>query len=67
MYLYVIGKNITVEFLSTLLYKPEWTVKRICEDFALTPSEVHAAWSVYYDNKEQVDRHVMEALNKKGD
>src|SRR5690606_11821700 len=56
----VIGKGITVEFLSLFLNDPEWTVERICEDYDLTPAEVHAAWAFYYDHKAAIDQHAAE-------
>lgn len=63
-YYRVIGKGVTVEFLSTLLDKPEWTIERICADYDLTPAEVHAAWSFYYDHREEIDARLREAANR---
>ncbi|MCA0455456.1 MAG: DUF433 domain-containing protein [Chloroflexi bacterium] len=60
-YYRIIGKGVTVEFLSTLLDKPEWTIERICADYDLTPAEVHAAWSFYYDHREEIDRRLQDA------
>ena len=63
----VIGKGITVEFLSRLIDDPEWSMERICDGYGLTPAEVYAAWSFYYDHKEEIDEHVRlndEAISK---
>lgn len=57
-YYRVAGKGITVEFLSRLLNDQEWSVERICENYGLTPAEVHAAWAFYYDHQEEIDRRL---------
>lgn len=56
----VTGKGVTVEFLSTFIDDPDWTVESICEGYDLTPAELHAAWSFYYDHKDEIDRRVAE-------
>ncbi|MFN8376100.1 MAG: DUF433 domain-containing protein [Anaerolineae bacterium] len=57
----VVGKGVTVEFLSLFVDDPEWTVERICENYNLTPAEVYAAWSFYYDHKAEIDARVKAA------
>jgi uncharacterized protein (DUF433 family) len=54
----VIGMGVTVEFLACLIDGPEWTVERICQDYNLTPAEVHAAWAFYYDHKDEIDQRI---------
>lgn len=54
----IVGKGVTVEFLSTLLNHPEWPVERICENYNLTPAEVHAAWAFYYDHQREIDERL---------
>ncbi len=54
----VVGKGVTVEFLSRLIDHPEWPMDRICENYGLTPAEVHAAWAFYYDHKQEIDQRV---------
>jgi uncharacterized protein (DUF433 family) len=54
----IVHKGITVTFLATLIDDPEWTVERICENYNLTPAEVHAAWAFYYDHKAEVDHYI---------
>jgi uncharacterized protein (DUF433 family) len=60
-YYRIIGKGVTVEFLSRLIDDPEWSVERICANYNLTPAEVYAAWLFYYDHKEEIDARVKAA------
>lgn len=60
----VAGTGITVAFLSRFVDDPNWSVERICAKYALTPSQVYAAWSYYYSHKEEVDRAIAEAEEK---
>ena len=60
-YYRIIGKGVTVEFLSTLINNPEWSVDRICENYNLTPAEVYAAWSFYSDHREEIDQRLQAA------
>jgi uncharacterized protein (DUF433 family) len=57
----IVKKGITVEFLSRLIDDPDWPVERICENYGLTPAEVHAAWAFYYDHQEEIDRRLDES------
>lgn len=68
----IVGKGVTVEFLSYFIDDPEWPLESICENYNLTPAEIHAAWSFYYDHQDEIDarlaaieaenaRHVKEA------
>ncbi len=54
----IIGKGVTVQFLAQMLGKSEWPVERICEEFGLTPAEVYAAWSYYYDHQEEIETRI---------
>jgi uncharacterized protein (DUF433 family) len=63
-YYRIIGKGITVEFLSRLIDDPEWPMERICENYDLTPAEVYAAWSFYYDHQGEIDRRIEEAAER---
>jgi len=56
----VVGKGVTVDFLSLFIGDPAWPIERICEGYDLTPAEVYAAWSFYYDHKEEIDRRIAE-------
>ncbi len=57
----VAGTGLTVAFLSRFIDDPKWPVERICSKYGLTPSQVYAAWSYYYANKEEIDRAIIEA------
>lgn len=63
-YYRIVGKGVTVEFLSRLLNDPEWSMERICENFGLTPAEVHAAWAFYYDHQDEIDRRLEAASSE---
>jgi uncharacterized protein (DUF433 family) len=54
----IVGKGVTVEFLSRLIDDPQWSVERICANYGLTPAEVHAAWAFYYDHQAEIDQRV---------
>jgi uncharacterized protein (DUF433 family) len=56
----IVGKGVTVEFLSRLIDDPEWPVERICENYGLTPAEVYSAWAFYYDHQTEIDRIIDE-------
>jgi uncharacterized protein (DUF433 family) len=57
----VVGKGVTVEFLSRLIDDPDWTVERICDNYGLTPAEVHAAWAFYYQHQTEIDQRIAES------
>jgi uncharacterized protein (DUF433 family) len=52
----VVGKGVTVEYLSRLIDDPNWPVERICANYRLTPAEIYAAWAFYYAHQEEIDR-----------
>ena len=54
----VVGKGVTVEFLSCFIGDEKWPVSRICENYGLTPAEVYAAWAFYYDHQEEIDQRL---------
>ncbi|MCL4248790.1 MAG: DUF433 domain-containing protein [Anaerolineae bacterium] len=57
----IVGKGVTVEFLAQFINDPEWTMERICENYGLTPAEVHSAWAFYYDHRSEIDAHIATA------
>jgi uncharacterized protein (DUF433 family) len=57
----IVGKGVTVDFLSLFIDDSEWPMERICQNYSLTPSEVYAAWSFYYDHKEEIDQRLQDA------
>jgi len=36
-------------------------MERICANYGVTPAEVHAAWSFYYDHREEIDQRLQDA------
>ncbi|MBC8170215.1 MAG: DUF433 domain-containing protein [Anaerolineae bacterium] len=54
----IVGKGVTVEFLALFIDNPDWTVEQICDGYGLTPAEVHAAWSFYYDHQAEIDQRL---------
>jgi uncharacterized protein (DUF433 family) len=47
--------GITVAFLSCFIDDPEWPVERITSEYRLTPAQIHAAWSYYYDHQDEIE------------
>jgi uncharacterized protein (DUF433 family) len=37
------------------------SVDEMCEQFDLTPGQVHAALAYYYDNRDMIDQQIMDA------
>jgi uncharacterized protein (DUF433 family) len=60
----IVGKGVSVAFLSRLIDDPEWTVERICANYGLSPAEVYAAWAFYYDHQAEIDGDLHEAAVK---
>jgi len=56
----IVNKGVTVQFLASFINHPEWSIERICEEFSLIPAEVYAAWSYYYDHKQEIDALIQE-------
>lgn len=52
---YIAGKGVTVHYIAQL-YNLDWTVGDLIEQFELTPGQVHAALSYYFDHKIEMDR-----------
>jgi uncharacterized protein (DUF433 family) len=63
---YIANKGIKVEFIAEL-YNFGWTVEDLVEEFELTPGQVHAALSYYFDHKEEIDRSIRESEEKTRD
>jgi uncharacterized protein (DUF433 family) len=54
----IVNKGVTVEFLAQFINDPEWSIERICENYNLTPAEVHSAWAFYYDHQDEIDNRL---------
>ncbi len=57
---FIAGKGITVHYLAQL-YNLGWTVADLTGEFDLTPGQVHAALSYYFDHQEAMDREINES------
>lgn len=58
---YIAGKGVKVAYIANLYVQHQWSVEQIAEEHDLTPAEVHAALSYYYDHKESIDAQIREA------
>jgi uncharacterized protein (DUF433 family) len=56
----VAGTGIKVSFIGTMHVKNHTPIEWIIENYDLTPAQVHAALSYYYDHQEQLDKEVAE-------
>jgi uncharacterized protein (DUF433 family) len=59
----IVGKGVTVDFLSLFINDPEWDIGRIEAEYGVTPSEIHAAWSFYYDHQAEIDERMKHLEN----
>jgi len=53
----IAGKGIAVQYIAAL-YNADWTVDSIAEEFDLTPGQIHAALSYYFDHKDEIDQAI---------
>jgi uncharacterized protein (DUF433 family) len=55
----IAGTRLSVAFMTTFLRDPVWTVEKILEYYPfLSPVQIYAAWSYYYDHKDEIDREL---------
>jgi uncharacterized protein (DUF433 family) len=59
----IAGKGITVQHIAAL-HNHGWTVGDLVEEYELTPGQVHAALSYYFDHKDEIDQAIQEAHQK---
>lgn len=60
----VAGTRFSIGFLAAFVDDPAWSVERICQTYDLTPGQVYAAWSFYYDHKAEIDRVLAETPSR---
>jgi uncharacterized protein (DUF433 family) len=48
------GRGFAVDFVAELHVDCGWTVRRIAQEYDLTPAEIHAALAYYYDHAEEI-------------
>jgi len=56
----IAGRRITVADIAMWHLRAQWSVERITEEFELTPGQVHAALSYYFDHRAEIDESVRE-------
>lgn len=57
---HIAGKGLTVQYIAEL-YKLDYTVDDLVEGFDLTPGQVHAALSYYFDHQAEIDEAIRES------
>lgn len=57
---HIAGKGLTVQYIAEL-YKLDYTVDDLIEEFDLTPGQVHAALSYYFDHQAEIDQSIKES------
>ncbi len=56
----IAGKGVTVQHIAAL-YNLEWTVDALVAEFDLTPGQVHAALSYYFDHRSEMDQAIQDS------
>lgn len=58
---HVAGRRITVQNIVVLHVLHQWPVEEIAAELELTPGQIYAALSYYYDHKNEIDQSIREA------
>ena len=58
---HVAGRRITVQNIVVLHVLHRWTIEDIAAELELTPGQIHAALSYYYDHQDVIDQSIREA------
>jgi uncharacterized protein (DUF433 family) len=56
----IAGTRITAHDIAVMHVMNNSPVKWIAENYDITPAQIYAALSYYYDHKEQIDREIRE-------
>lgn len=56
------GTRISVQFIS-MFSDGSRSVEDLCEDYGLTPAQIYAAWSYYFDHKAEIDQAIEDEEN----
>jgi uncharacterized protein (DUF433 family) len=59
---HIAGRPFSVQFIANL-HNSGWTADDIVDDFDLTPGQVYAALSYYYDHRDDIDRAIEATRN----
>ena len=57
---HIAGHRISVQNIVIWHNEMGYSVEKIAEDYHLSFADIHAALAYYYDNKEEVDRSIVE-------
>jgi len=57
----IAGRKITVHDIAAMHIMGNAAISWIAKNFDLTPAQIYAALSYYYDHKEQIDQELAEA------
>jgi uncharacterized protein (DUF433 family) len=55
----VVGTGLTVQYIAEL-HSLNWSVDDLVENFDLTPGQVYAALSYYFDHRSEIDQAIQE-------
>ena len=55
---HVAGRRITVQNIVVLYGIHHWSVEVIADELELTPGQIYAALSYYYDHKDEIDQSI---------
>ena len=61
---HVAGRRITVQNVVVLHVLHHWPVEEIAAELEITPGQIYAALSYYYDHKNEVDQSIRNADEK---
>jgi uncharacterized protein (DUF433 family) len=56
----IVGTGLKVAIIATMYVHHSVSIEWIAENYALTPAQIHAALSYYYDHAEALDRFIQE-------
>jgi uncharacterized protein (DUF433 family) len=56
----IAGTGVKVAIIANMHVHHQTSIKWIVENYDLTPAQVHAALSYYYDHTEELDRYIQE-------
>src|SRR5574341_576773 len=54
----IAGQRVSVANIAVLYVIHKWSVPKISRELDLTPSQIHAALSYYYDHRDEIDKSI---------
>ena len=55
---YILGTRISVQQIALLHVQHTWSIEKIIEEHTLSPAQIHAALSYYYDHGTEIDASI---------